>query len=544
MIIDFKKNIRGAYELYANKKATGVSFFIPNGFKIDDYADKIEYIGNSQSNNICFRITSTPSQFEKAHIESINEINFKDGLVVNVAENIYIGLSKNVSLCADTSGKSLSFDSFILRSNQDTTFNFSSELAKEERKSKDEVEKDFTVTGNTNGIFNLRDDIEHLTLQNSFFMKLYPTDPIMGDSNSVTFNSKNVSFGQGQFYFGDAQSSIDFSSDEIDMKESYLEVKNGKTTIAQTGKDFSTLVMIEAQFLGGLTRLFTKDPSSSSYGSDEVHSLVTNSPRLHFNPNSSTSILYENKIVSEGDVAFSSKKSNALASISLDFASISLDFEGKGAELGKNEIINTTISFSSENIKSKSSKYLLTENTFVDVEVENLVASRVQKWKVRDLKATSIASQLNASLLTDGVKLEAQNLVLEKGSSLSLTVNSRKDWQCSLSNSIVKGKNMLEGKGEISIKNSVLEDATLINNNHEKKKLTISDSELKGYNTIENIKEIACSSVADSSLISSGEPKTIRDKLLEQVSNLDLFLKSENAEASVITNFDDKLELL
>ena len=364
MIIDFKKNIRGAYELYANKKATGIFFFIPNGFKIDDYADKIEYIGNSQSNNICFRITSTPSQFEKAHIESINEINFKDGLVVNVAENIYIGLSKNISLCADTSGKSLSFDSFLLRSNQDTTFNFSSELAKEDRKSKDEVEKDFTVTGNTNGIFNLRDDIEHLTLQNSFFMKLYPTDPISGDLNSVTFNSKNVSFGQGQFYFGDAQSSIDFSSDEIDMKESYLEVKNGKTTIAQTGKDFSTLVMIEAQFLGGLTRLFTKDPSSSSYGNDEVHSLITNSPRLHFNPNSSTSLLYENKIVSEGDIAFSSKKSNALASISLDF-------EGKGAELGKNEIINTTISFSSENIKSKSSKYLLTENTFVDVEVKS-----------------------------------------------------------------------------------------------------------------------------------------------------------------------------
>ena len=537
MTKEFKKNLRGAYELHINKKFTGVSFFIPNGFKIDDYADKIEYIGNSQSNNICFRITSSPSQFEGIFINDITNLNFKDGLIINVSKNIHLAYNKNLTFCADTSGKSLSFDFFLLRSNQDSTFNFSSELAKEDRKSKDEVEKDFTVTGNTNGIFNLRDDIEHLTLQNSFFMKTYPTDPIMGDSNSVTFNSKNVSFGQGQFYFGDAQSSMDFSSDEIDMKESYLEVKNGKTTIAQTGKDFSTLVMIEAQFLGGLTRLFTKDPSSSSWGSEDVHSLVTNSPRLHFNPNSSTSLLYENKIVSEGDIAFSSKKSNALASISLDF-------EGKGVELGKNEIINTTISFSSENIKSKSSKYLLTENTLVDVEVENLVASRVQKWKVRDLKATSITSQLNASLLTDGVKLEAQNLVLEKGSSLSLTVNSRKDWQCSLSNSIIKGKNMLEGKGEINVKNSVLEDATLINNNHEKKKLTISDSELKGYNRVENIKEIACSSVADSSLISSGEPKTIRDKLLEQVSNLDLFLKSENAEASVITNFDDKLELL
>ena len=470
MIIDFKKNIRGAYELYANKKATGIFFFIPNGFKIDDYADKIEYKGVFQSNNACFRITSSPSQFE--------------GIFIN-----------------------------------------------------DITEKDFTVTGTTNGIFNLRDDIEHLTLQNSFFMKTYPTDPIMGDLNSITFNSKNVSFSQGQFYFGDAQSSMDFSSDEIDMKESYLEVKNGKTTIAQTGKDFSTLVMIEAQFLGGLTRLFTKDPSSSSYGNDEVHSLITNSPRLHFNPNSSTSLLYENKIVSDGDVAFSSRKSNALANSSLDF-------EGKGAELGKNEIINTTISFSSENIKSKSSKYLLTENTLVDVEVENLVASRVQKWKVRDLKATSITSQLNASLLTDGVKLEAQNLILEKGSSLSLTVNSRKDWQCSLSNSIIKGKNMLEGKGEINIRNSVLEDTTLINNNHEKKKLTISDSSLKGYNTIENIKEIACSSVADSNLTSNGEPKIIHDRFLEQVNDIDLFLKNMDGGASVVTNFNNGLEPL
>ena len=537
MAKEFKKKINGAYELHINKKSTGISFFIPNGFKIEDYADKIEYQGVNQSNNICFRITSSPSQFEGIFINDSTDLNFKDGLIINVSKNIHLAYNKNLTLCADTSGKSLSFDSFLLRSNQDTTFNFSSELAKEERKSKDEVEKDFTVTGTTNGIFNLRDDIEHLTLQNSFFMKTYPTDPIMGDSNSVTFNSKNVSFGQGQFYFTDAQSSIDFSSDEIDMKESYLEVKNGKTIVAQTGKDFSTLVMIEAQFLGGLTRLFTKDPSSSSYGSDEVHSLVTNSPRLHFNPNSSTSILYENKIVSEGDVAFSSKKSNALASISLDF-------EGKGAELGSNEIINTTISFSSENIKSKSSKYLLTENTFVDVEVENLVASRVQKWKVRDLKATSITSQLNASLLTDGVKLEAQNLVLEKGSSLSLTVNSRKDWQCSLSNSIIKGKNMLEGKAEISIRNSVLEDATLINNNHENKKLTISDSELKGYNTIENIKEIACSSVADSNLTSNGEPKVIHDRFLNQVNDFDLFLKSVDGGASLVTNFDNGLEPL
>lgn len=538
LIIDFKKNLRGAYELYVDKRSTGISIFIPNGYKIEDYANKVHYVESQsglQSNNACFRITSTPSQFEGIFINDITNLNFKDGLIINVSKNIHLAYNKNLTFCADTSGKSLSFDSFLLRSNQDTTFSFSSELAKEDRKSRDEVEKDFTVTGTTNGIFNLRDDIEHLTLQNSFFMKLYPTDPIMGDSNSVTFNSKNVSCGQGQFYFVDAQSSIDFSSDEIDMKESYFEVKNGKTIVAQTGKDFSTLVMIETQFLGGLTRLFTKDPSSSSWGSDEVHSLVTNSPRLHFNPNSSTSILYENKIVSEGDIAFSSKKSNALANSSLNF-------EDKGAELGNNEIINTTISFSSDNRKSKSSKYLLTENTFVDVEVENLMASRVQKWKVRDLKATNIASQLNASLLTDGVKLEAQNLVLEKGSSLSLAVNSRKDWQCSLSNSIVKGKNLLESKEQINIRNSVLEDTTLINNNHEKKKLTISDSSLKGYNTIENIKEIACSSVADSNLTSNGEPKVIHDRFLNQINDLDLFLKSENA--SIVTNFDNGLEPL
>ena len=103
MIIDFKKNIRGAYELYANKKATGVSFFIPNGFKIDDYADKIEYKGVSQSNNVCFRITSSPSQFEGIFINDITNLNFKDGLIINVSKNIHLAYNKNLTFCEDTS---------------------------------------------------------------------------------------------------------------------------------------------------------------------------------------------------------------------------------------------------------------------------------------------------------------------------------------------------------------------------------------------------------------------------------------------------------
>lgn len=55
-------------------------------------------------------------------------------------------------------------------------------------------------------------------------------------------------------------------------------------------------------------------------------------------------------------------------------------------------------------------------------------------------------------------------------------------------------------------------------------------------------KQIACSSVADSNLTSNGEPKIIHDRFLNQVNDLDLFLKSENA--SVVTNFDNGLEPL
>lgn len=55
-------------------------------------------------------------------------------------------------------------------------------------------------------------------------------------------------------------------------------------------------------------------------------------------------------------------------------------------------------------------------------------------------------------------------------------------------------------------------------------------------------KQIACSSVADSNLTSSGEPKVICDKLLDQVNDFDLFLKS--AEASPVINIDNSLELL
>lgn len=508
MIIDFKKNIRGAYELYANKKATGVSFFIPNGFKIEDYADKIEYIGNSQSNNICFRITSSPSQFGKAHIESINEINFKDGLVVNVAENIYIGLSKNISLCADTSGKSLSFDSFILRSNQDTTFNFSSELAtKEDRKSKDEVEKDFTVTGNTNGIFNFRDDIEHLTLQNSFFMKTYPTDPIMGDLNSVTFNSKNVSFGQGQFYFGDAQSSMDFSSDEIDMKESYLEIKNGKTIVAQTGKDFSTLVMIEAQFIGGLTRLFTKDPSSSSYGSDEVHSLVTNSPRLHFNPNSLTSennILDQAQILSHDDLVV---ENGAIKESKLAFAK----------KEDKEYYINEISGFGSESCDLKGIKGTL-NGRLEYVSGEGLVIGKDSGIYIIENNDTSKDEK------THKPHCEIRNVKVVKDSQLSVYMATPKDGNKSevvLINNVVNS-GTIKNAGSLTITNCELNHAEIIQND-KSVETKCSNSVFSGENSLYCVESIDCSTITNCVLYPESKevvtPLNIKDEELDGIKN-------------------------
>ena len=50
--------------------------------------------------------------------------------------------------------------------------------------------------------------------------------------------------------------------------------------------------------------------------------------------------------------------------------------------------------------------------------------------------------------------------------------------------------------------------------------------------------------MADSNLISNGEPKVIRDRFLNQVHDFDLFLKNVDTEASVVTNFDNGLEPL
>lgn len=57
-------------------------------------------------------------------------------------------------------------------------------------------------------------------------------------------------------------------------------------------------------------------------------------------------------------------------------------------------------------------------------------------------------------------------------------------------------------------------------------------------------KQIACSSVANSNLTSNGEPKIIRDGFLEQVNDIDLFLKNMDGGASVVTNFNNGLEPL
>lgn len=539
MTKEFKKDIRGAYELYIDKKATGFSFFIPNGYKIDDYANKIEYIqpkGAYLSAKACFRIISSPSQFEKAYMDSNTSLTFKDGLVINVSKNIYLSTNDNVVLEAKGSTKTLSFDDFVLSRNQGTHFCFSGEISDSNRKSKNQSEKLFDARNNGEGLINLRDDVEKFELMRTTILKLYPTDPISGDINSIDFDSRNVLCKYSRVHFGDAQSHIVLSSDNIDIESSSFEIRNGKTIIAQTDKDFSILNVKEAQVIGGLTRPFNNKPSPSKKSDKMIHWLVTDSPNLLFDKNTSVSILYNNRILSNGDIVFSGKNNNALSNASLDFGD-------KGAELSKNEIVNTTISFSNGHKKNKSSSYLLKDNTLVDSNIKGLSTSKLQKWNVKNLKATDIASESNAALLSDGAKLEAQNLVLEKGSSLSLTTNNSEECQLSLSNSVIKGKNMLQSSGEMNIKNSILENTNFINKNEKEQKLIVSESSLKGISSVRNIKEISRSSICDSTLTAKGEPKTICDDFLDQITNLDELLKQREMTPHR-QDFNSSLEIL
>ena len=90
---------------------------------------------------------------------------------------------------------------------------------------------------------------------------------------------------------------------------------------------------------------------------------------------------------------------------------------------------------------------------------------------------------------------------------------------------------MLEGKGEISIRNSVLEDATIINNNQEKKKLPISYSELKGYNTIENIKTIDCSVLNRANILGTKQnPMVVTDQFIDgSIDNQEITMKEQDS---------------
>ena len=539
----FKEQKDGSFELLLDNQNSGIFFHIPPKCKMEDY--NIVIIGQQlvSSSRAHFTLNNPPKDMGQIKINSEADIHFENNINIKVNKSLEIGRNNNLVINSYSKAE-LYFDELLITKNTNTEINLVAEGPRKAAVDYRQIPIAMSSIRNNNFcIFSLGTNIKKFDLANNsstsqdipFRISVARADYAIVEGNQVTPTSEDaiiMADVTGGFNLRHAQMTINGKNQ---IKNDYIPPMDGMfpfTTIRDCAPTFDNSV-VETSAIS-LTVAASSNVVPISF-KDEV------------------------KLNTERDAKISGQNSLENVVVTCQYESIHLDSNG--------EIKDSQIEFYTEQGAStygrtiKGSKFVNAKMTnvlrdlslFVDnvgVEYTSLVCDKIQMNNSSSSNslikfiATSITSGLNASLLTDGVKLEAQNLVLEKGSSLSLTVNSRKDWQCSLSNSIIKGKNMLEGRGEISIRNSVLEDATLINNNHEKKKLTISDSELKGYNRVENIKEIACSSVADSSLISSGEPKIIRDKLLEQVSNLDLFLKSENAEASVITNFDDKLELL
>jgi hypothetical protein len=124
--LTFKKNQNGSWRLFLDDKDLDVSFFIPDGCKIEDY--NIDVVPGSDVykniypyKDVVFRLLKEPSEMGKESIiiKESGGLTFEKGLVIDIKDELFIGHNENTLINFEAPIKT---SNFICAGNKNSTF--------------------------------------------------------------------------------------------------------------------------------------------------------------------------------------------------------------------------------------------------------------------------------------------------------------------------------------------------------------------------------------------------------------------------------------
>ena len=533
-IYSFKSLGDNKYEMFYKNDSLGITFITPDGCSIEDYEFDFTEDGFKPCKDVVIRLQNPPKTFKRIKVNSNADITFNDGLSFCVGNSVTLAKNKNLLFCAKDGVKEVVVDNLMVKGNKNSSFSFyptpEGATTRDDKKVKGKgYPLDIAFKNNERVDLKLQDQfmvlyIESLTSNKPYSITLDCTSSVFVTSDVGTFNVNKY----------DAE--VKFKADRVEFSYTTFKVedslKNSAATFENRSKDKDKLNSIS--FLGGNVDIL-----------GAAH-ITTDTKRFIINQQGSG---LQDVISFSGESFISAKEQVSI--INGEFKGTNkIKSTSKGLTFLSGSIGNI-ITNSDINIAPKTKKG---EN---EIEVDDL---RMSNALLDNIKANALTGDIynakitNCEMANGSViyinrsepKLPAyfttiDNLIFKKKGMLFLDSGINNISKRVITNCVVEEGNFkIFDDGDYKLNNSILSHGEIILNN-ENREVIISNSNIKGYNKLENISSIDCSilenaEISSSKLIGLKDEMIIDQKILDYSASLAHSSQRDVSQNSIITN--------
>lgn len=533
-IYSFKSLGDNKYEMFYKNDSLGITFITPDGCSIEDYEFDFTEDGFKPCKDVVIRLQNPPKTFKRIKVNSNADITFNDGLSFCVGNSVTLAKNKNLLFCAKDGVKEVVVDNLMVKGNKNSSFSFyptpEGATTRDDKKVKGKgYPLDIAFKNNERVDLKLQDQfmvlyIESLTSNKPYSITLDCTSSVFVTSDVGTFNVNKY----------DAE--VKFKADRVEFSYTTFKVedslKNSAATFENRSKDKDKLNSIS--FLGGNIDIL-----------GAAH-ITTDAKRFIINQQGSG---LQDVISFSGESFISAKEQVSI---------INGEFKGtnniKSASKGLtfisdnvgNMIVNSNISVMPKTKKGEN-----------EIEVDDL---RVSNALLDNIKANALTGDIYNAKITNCEMANGSviyinrsepkfpayfttidNLIFKKKGMLFLDSGLNNINKRVITNCVVEEGNFkIFDDGDYKLNNSILSHGEIIINN-EHREVIISNSNIKGYNKLENISSIDCSilenaEISSSKLIGLKDEMIIDQKILDYSAHLAGPDQKEVSPNSIITN--------
>ena len=532
-IYSFKSLGDNKYEMFYKNDSLGITFITPDGCSIEDYEFDFTEDGFKPCKDVVIRLQNPPKTFKRIKVNSNADITFNDGLSFCVGNSVTLAKNKNLLFCAKDGVKEVVVDNLMVKGNKNSSFSFyptpEGATTRDDKRVKGKgYPLDIAFKNNERVDLKLQDQFVVLYIESLTSNKPYS---ITLDCTSSVFVTSDV----GTFNVNKYDTEIKFKADRVEFSYTTFKVedisKNSVATFENISKDKDKLSAIS--FLGGHIDILG------------AVNITTDAKRLVINQQGSGG---EDGILFSGNNFISAKEQVSI---------INGEFRGNANIKSNSEELtflsgemNNHIKDSDINVivKAKRGKNeIIIDGLVAEHSILDNVKGNSFSGQIYNAKITNSDFGDNTKIVIDALDsdcptylTEIDNLILKKNTTLQIYGNLKNISKREINNCVVeKGKFRIANDAEYKLCNSVLSNGEIFLNN--KKEVIISNSNIKGYNKLENISSIDCSilenaEISSSKLIGLKDEMIIDQKILDYSASLTHPNQGEVSQNSIIIN--------